>query len=127
VKPIRTFLMEKYLDDYESAQQAASNADQLVAVMKQKYPAWTQEELLVFSAKKSFSGSNTQMKSATLAPSILATGSPFVPWSQKWKSSPVLASAVVAPRRILSDHAQRTAPSRIWSTKSTGGNGRFPL
>lgn len=46
--------MERYLDDYESARKTASNADQLVAAMKQKYPDWTQEELLVFSAKAAF-------------------------------------------------------------------------
>jgi glyoxylase-like metal-dependent hydrolase (beta-lactamase superfamily II) len=48
--------MEKYLDDYESARKAASDADQLVTTMKQKYPEWTQEELLVFSAKAAFPG-----------------------------------------------------------------------
>jgi glyoxylase-like metal-dependent hydrolase (beta-lactamase superfamily II) len=48
--------MEKYLDDYESARIASSNADQLVAAMKRNYPDWTQEDLLVFSAKAAFPG-----------------------------------------------------------------------
>ncbi len=43
--------MEKYLDDFESARKAASSADELVAVMKQKYGDWAWERLLVSSAK----------------------------------------------------------------------------
>ena len=43
--------MEKYLDDFESARRAASDADQLVAAMKAKYREWSQERLLVYSAK----------------------------------------------------------------------------
>lgn len=48
--------MEKYLDDYESARKAVSNADQLVGVMKQKYLDFVGEDLLVFSAKAAFPG-----------------------------------------------------------------------
>jgi glyoxylase-like metal-dependent hydrolase (beta-lactamase superfamily II) len=48
--------MEKYLDDFESAKKAASNTDQLVAAMKQKYPDFAGEDLLVFSAKVAFPG-----------------------------------------------------------------------
>jgi len=43
--------MEKYLDDFESARKTASGADELVAVMKAKYRDWSQERLLVSSAK----------------------------------------------------------------------------
>ncbi len=44
-------LMEKYLDDFESARRTASSADELVAIMKHKYPDWAQEKFLVYSAK----------------------------------------------------------------------------
>jgi glyoxylase-like metal-dependent hydrolase (beta-lactamase superfamily II) len=43
--------MEKYLHDFESARKASSSADELVAVMERKFPGWSQERLLVFSAK----------------------------------------------------------------------------
>jgi glyoxylase-like metal-dependent hydrolase (beta-lactamase superfamily II) len=43
--------MEKYLNDFESARKAASGADELVAAMKAKYRDWSQERLLVYSAK----------------------------------------------------------------------------
>jgi len=46
--------MEKYLDDFESARKSASNADQLVAAMKQVYPGFTGDDLLAFSAKAAF-------------------------------------------------------------------------
>jgi hypothetical protein len=48
--------MEKYPGDFESARKADSNADQLVAAMKQKYPDLTGEDLLLFSAKAAFPG-----------------------------------------------------------------------
>jgi len=46
--------MEKYLDDFDSARTTASNADQIVVAMKQKYPDFIGEDLLVYSAKTAF-------------------------------------------------------------------------
>jgi glyoxylase-like metal-dependent hydrolase (beta-lactamase superfamily II) len=46
--------VEKYLDDFESARKSASDADQLVAAMKQMYPEFTGELLLDVSAKRAF-------------------------------------------------------------------------
>jgi len=46
--------MEKYLHDFESARKASSSADELVAIMKRKCPDWSQERLLVSSAKAAF-------------------------------------------------------------------------
>ena len=46
--------MEKYLDDFDSARTKATNADQIVASMKQKYPNFIGEDLLVFSAEIAF-------------------------------------------------------------------------
>jgi hypothetical protein len=43
--------MEKYLNDFDAGIKTSSNADELVATMKKKYPDWTQDLLLVASAK----------------------------------------------------------------------------
>jgi glyoxylase-like metal-dependent hydrolase (beta-lactamase superfamily II) len=43
--------MEKYLSDFDAGIKASSNADDLVATMKKKYPDWAQDKLLVASAK----------------------------------------------------------------------------
>jgi glyoxylase-like metal-dependent hydrolase (beta-lactamase superfamily II) len=43
--------MEKYLSDFDAGIKTSSNADELVATMKKKYPDWTQNYLLVASAK----------------------------------------------------------------------------
>ncbi len=51
--------MEKYLDDFEAARKAASGADELVAAMKAKYRDWSQERLLVYSAKAAMAGAAT--------------------------------------------------------------------
>jgi glyoxylase-like metal-dependent hydrolase (beta-lactamase superfamily II) len=50
--------MEKYLNDFESARKAASNAEQLVAAMKGKYPELAQEQFLVYAAKAAFPSTN---------------------------------------------------------------------
>jgi glyoxylase-like metal-dependent hydrolase (beta-lactamase superfamily II) len=51
--------MEKYLDDFDAARNAASGADELVAAMKAKYRDWSQERLLVYSAKAAMAGAAT--------------------------------------------------------------------
>jgi len=43
--------MEKYLNDFDAGIKTSSTADELVAMMKKKYPDWTQDLLLVASAK----------------------------------------------------------------------------
>jgi glyoxylase-like metal-dependent hydrolase (beta-lactamase superfamily II) len=46
--------MRSYLNDFESAREATSNADALVAAMKQKYPNLKVEKFLVLAAKAAF-------------------------------------------------------------------------
>lgn len=53
--------MEKYLNDFESARKAASRADELLTVMKRKYPDWAQEKLLSLFSKSSYFRSSNQM------------------------------------------------------------------
>jgi hypothetical protein len=43
--------MERYLDDFEAARKAPTGLDELIEIMKRKYPDWVQEKLLVTSAK----------------------------------------------------------------------------
>jgi glyoxylase-like metal-dependent hydrolase (beta-lactamase superfamily II) len=46
--------METYLSDFDASIRTSSNADELVAMMKKKYPDWSQDLLLIFSAKAAF-------------------------------------------------------------------------
>jgi glyoxylase-like metal-dependent hydrolase (beta-lactamase superfamily II) len=42
--------MERYLDDFEAARKSSTSPDELIEIMKRKYPDWVQEKLLVTSA-----------------------------------------------------------------------------
>jgi len=49
--PQAVTVMEKYLDDFDEARKTVSNAAELIAVMKKKYPTWRQDDLLEYSAQ----------------------------------------------------------------------------
>jgi len=46
--------MDNYLNDFESAKRSATNADQLIAAMKRKFPSLAEEKFLIYAAKAAF-------------------------------------------------------------------------
>jgi hypothetical protein len=52
--PAALAFTRQYITDFDSTRKSASNADQVIAAMKQKYPQCSSEYFLMLSARKAF-------------------------------------------------------------------------